>query len=91
MGAAIRKGLCQFFTFQRQPSQTRRAGEMCYLPRMGASLAELIVLAAIVWLSARLLEPLRRRLERVFLRWIAPSRADIVDAVIISLAKKRKE
>ena len=64
---------------------------MCYLARMGASLAELVVLAAVVWLLARLLEPLRRRMERAILRLIAPGRADIIDAVIESVNKKRKE
>jgi len=64
---------------------------MCYLARMGASLAELILVAALVWAFARLLEPLRLRLERALLRWLAPDRADIVDAVIQSVNKKRKE
>lgn len=64
---------------------------MCYLSRMGASLAEMIILAAIVWLISRLLEPLRRRFERLILRFIAPDRADIIDAVILSINKKRKE
>ncbi|MDD5303672.1 MAG: hypothetical protein PHS14_11260 [Elusimicrobia bacterium] len=58
---------------------------------MGASLAELVVLAAIVWLVARLLEPLRRRFERAILSLIAPDRAGIIDAVILSVNKKRKE
>ncbi len=58
---------------------------------MGASLAEIIVLAAVVWLIARALEPLRRRLERLILRFLAPDRADIIDAVIQSVNKKRKE
>lgn len=58
---------------------------------MGASLAELVVLAAIVWLIARLLEPLRRRMERAILRFLAPERADIVDAEILPPTKKRKE
>lgn len=64
---------------------------MCYLARMGASLAELIVLVAVVWLISRLLEPLRRRFERLILRLIAPDRGDIIDAVILSVNKKRKE
>ena len=58
---------------------------------MGASLAELAVLAAIVWLLARIFEPLRRRIERAILRLIAPDRADIVDADIVAPNKKRKE
>jgi hypothetical protein len=58
---------------------------------MGASLAEVAVLAAIVWLIARALEPLRRHLERVLLRFLAPDRAEIIDAVIQSVNKKRKE
>lgn len=64
---------------------------MCYLARMGATLAELVVLAAIIWMIARLLEPLRRLFERAILRVIAPDRADIIDAVIQSVNKKRKE
>ena len=58
---------------------------------MGASLAELAVLVAAAWLLARLLEPLRRRLEHAILRLIAPDRADIVDADIVAPNKKRKE
>lgn len=58
---------------------------------MGASLAEVVVLAALVWLIAGALEPLRRRLERLILRYLAPDRADIIDAVIESVNKKRKE
>ncbi len=58
---------------------------------MSASLAELIVLAASVWLISRLLEPLRQRIERLIMRLIAPDRADIIDAVIESVNKKRKE
>jgi hypothetical protein len=64
---------------------------MCYRARMSASLAELVVLAAVVWLISRLLEPLRRRFERLIMRLIAPDRADIIDAVIQSVNKKRKE
>lgn len=64
---------------------------MCYLARMGASLAELVVLAAAVWLISLALEPLRRRLERALLRLLAPDRADIIDAVIQSVNKKKKE
>jgi hypothetical protein len=58
---------------------------------MGASLAELILLAAVVWLLARALEPLRRRMERALLRLLAPDRAEIIDAVIQNINKKRKE
>ncbi len=58
---------------------------------MGASLAELAVLASIIWLIARLLEPVRVRLERLILRLIAPDRAGVIDAVIESINKKRKE
>lgn len=58
---------------------------------MGWSLAEIFVLASIVWVLARALEPLRRRLERLILLWLAPDRANIVDAVIESVNKKRKE
>ena len=58
---------------------------------MSASLAELVVLAASVWLVSRLLEPLRQSFERMILKLIAPNRADIIDAVIESVNKKRKE
>ena len=58
---------------------------------MSASLAELLVLAAAVWMISRLLEPLRRLFERMILRLIAPDRAGIIDAVIESVNKKRKE
>ena len=58
---------------------------------MGASLAELILLAAVVWLLSRALEPLRRRIERALLRLLAPDRAEIIDAVIQNINKKRKE
>lgn len=58
---------------------------------MSATLAELVVLAALVWLIARLLEPLRRRLERALLRFLDPGRAEIIDAVIQSVNKKNKE
>lgn len=58
---------------------------------MDASLAELIVLAAIVWLIARGLEPLRRRMERAILRLLAPDRSDIIDAEVLSPRKKKKE
>ncbi len=64
---------------------------MCYRRPMGASLAELVVLAAIVWLIARFLEPLRVRMERVLLRLLAPERADILDADIVPPVKNRKE
>jgi hypothetical protein len=74
-----------------ETTPTRPDEEMCYRARMGASLAELVVLAAAVWLIARGLEPLRRRMERTILRLIAPDRADIVDADIIPPNKKRKE
>ena len=57
---------------------------------MGASLAELVVLAAGVWLIARLLTPLRRRIERALLRLLAPERARIIDAEVLP-SKKRKE
>jgi len=58
---------------------------------MGATLAELVLLAAVVWLLARALEPLRRRFERALLRLLAPDRAEIIDAVIQNINKKRKE
>lgn len=51
---------------------------------MPPTLAELVLLAVAVWLVYRLLEPLRRRLERLILRLIAPSKSDIIDAEIVS-------
>lgn len=59
--------------------------------RMGSSLAELIILAAAVWMIARLLEPMRRRLERALLRLLGSSRADIVDAEVLPPPSRRKE
>lgn len=58
---------------------------------MSATLAELVVLAALVWLIARLLEPLRRRLERALLRFLDPEGAEIIDAEIQPVNKKSKE
>jgi hypothetical protein len=58
---------------------------------MGASFAELVLVAAVVWLLARTLEPLRRRMERALLRLLAPDRAEIIDAVIQNINKKRKD
>ena len=59
---------------------------------MPTTLAELVLLAAAVWLVYRLLEPLRRRLERLFLRLIDPSKTDIIDAEIVPRDRsKRKE
>lgn len=77
--------------YQAETTTQRPDGEMCYRARMSASIAELVVLAAVVWLISRLLEPLRRRFERLIMRLIAPDRADIIDAVIESVNKKRKE
>ncbi|MFI5349373.1 MAG: hypothetical protein ACHQ2Z_07510 [Elusimicrobiota bacterium] len=56
---------------------------------MPITLAELILLAAAVWLVYRLLEPLRRRLERFFLRLIDPSKKIIIDAEIVSRDDKK--
>lgn len=64
---------------------------MCYRARMGATLAELLVLVAVVWLVARLLTPLRLRIERALLRRLAPERADIIDAEVLPASKKKKE
>jgi hypothetical protein len=58
---------------------------------MGASFAELVLVGAVVWILARALEPLRRRMERALLRLLAPDRAEIIDAVIQNINKKRKE
>lgn len=64
---------------------------MCYRARMGATLAELLVLAGIVWLVARLLTPFRLRIERALLRRLDPDRADIIDAEVLPTPKKKKE
>jgi hypothetical protein len=59
---------------------------------MPTTLAELVLLAAAVWLVYRLLEPLRRRLERFLLKLIDPSKNVVIDAEIVSRDnKKRKE
>ena len=56
---------------------------------MPATLAELVLLLAAVWLVYRLLEPLRRRLERFLLRLIDPSKKIIIDAEIVSRDRKK--
>jgi hypothetical protein len=59
---------------------------------MPATLAELFLLAVAVWGFYRLLEPLRRRIERALLILIDPSKTDIIDAEIVSQRRKpRKE
>jgi hypothetical protein len=56
---------------------------------MPTTLAELVLLVAAVWLVYRLLEPLRRRLERWLLRLIDPSKAPIIDAEILPRDQKK--
>jgi hypothetical protein len=56
---------------------------------MPTTLAELVLLVAAVWLVYRLLDPLRRRLERSLLRLIDPSKTPIIDAEIVSRDKKK--
>jgi len=58
---------------------------------MPETLAELVLLAVAVWALYRLLAPLRRRLERLILRALDPSRADIVDAEIVPRDRKTKK
>jgi hypothetical protein len=57
---------------------------------MAPTLAELFLLAAAVWVLYRLLEPLRRRLERLLLRVIDPSKTDIIDAELVSSRRKKR-
>ncbi len=65
---------------------------MCYagaLNMIPTTLAELAVVAAVLWGLYGLLEPLRRRVERALLRLLDPKRADIVDAEIIPSKKEK--
>jgi hypothetical protein len=50
---------------------------------MPTTLAELVLLAAAVWVVYRSLDPLRRRLERFLLRLIDPSKKPIIDVEIV--------
>lgn len=56
---------------------------------MPTTLAELVLLLAAIYFVYRLLEPLRRRLERFLLILIDPSKADIIDAEIVSRERKK--
>lgn len=58
---------------------------------MPETLAELALLVVAAWLLYRLLAPLRRRLERLILRALDPSRADIVDADIVPRERKKNK
>ena len=58
---------------------------------MPETLAELVLLAVAAWALYRLLAPLRRRLERLILRALDPSRADIVDADIVPRERKKNK
>jgi hypothetical protein len=42
-----------------------------------------------VWLVYRLLDPLRRRIERLLLRLIDPSKTVIIDAEVLSRDRKK--
>jgi hypothetical protein len=53
------------------------------------TLAELVLLLAAIYLVYRLLEPLQRRLERLLLRLIDPSKADIIDAELVTRDRKK--
>ena len=55
---------------------------------MPTTLAELVLLLAAVRLVYRLLEPLRRRLERAILRLVDPSKAPIIDAELVPRDRK---
>ena len=56
---------------------------------MPTTLAEFVLLAAAVYFVYRLLEPLRRRVERFLLILIDPSKTDIIDAEIVARDKKK--
>jgi hypothetical protein len=56
-----------------------------------STIAEFAVMAAVVWGLYRLLDPLRRRVERALLRLLDPSRADIVDAEIMPNDRKNTQ
>jgi hypothetical protein len=58
---------------------------------MPTTLAELVLLVATVWLVYRLLEPLRRRIERALLRLIDPTKKEIIDAELVSRDRKKRE
>jgi hypothetical protein len=53
-----------------------------------STFAELAVAAAVVWGLYRLLTPLRRRAEKTILKWLDPTRADIVDAEVMPPERK---
>jgi hypothetical protein len=56
---------------------------------MPTTLAELVLLVAAVWLVYRLLDPVRRRLERALLRLIDPNKTPIIDAEILPRDKNK--
>jgi len=56
---------------------------------MPTTLAEFVLLAAAVWLVYRLLEPLRRRLERLILRLIDPTKKIIIDAEVVDRDRRK--
>jgi hypothetical protein len=56
---------------------------------MPTTLAELVLLLAAIWFVYRLLAPLRRRLERLLLRLIDSSKAEIFDAELVSRDRKK--
>ena len=55
---------------------------------MPMTFAEIALLAVLLWGFYRLLTPVRRRIERLLLRLLDPTRAEIVDAQIVSNDKK---
>ena len=56
---------------------------------MPTTLAEVVLLVTAVWLVYRLLDPLRRRIERLLLRLIDPSKTVIIDAEVLSRDRKK--
>jgi hypothetical protein len=56
---------------------------------MPETLAELAALLFLVWALYRLFEPLRRRAERLILRFLDPTKADIVDTEIMPEHRKK--
>lgn len=58
---------------------------------MPATLAEFALLLLAAWGLYRLLEPLRRRIERALLLALYPSKKDIVDAEVVPRESKTKK
>lgn len=55
------------------------------------TLGEMVLAGAILWGIYRLLEPLRRSVERALLTLLGAAKADIVDAELLPRERKKKE